>query len=351
MDSMPWIYSKKHDLTFLFLPIFITIFVVFSLGAIDKLPQSDNDWSWLFLIVFIDVAHVWSTIFRTYLHKNAANEFNKYLVLTPLFCFTFFTLVCFYSQKVFWTVMAYLALFHFMRQQVGILNIYLRKYSPLNRGRRFSTLIIWLTMLTPVIDWHTQEKVFSWFVKGDFFFFDMPELARALWIGFFIVLTIYFIYELYNFKRDKIPANLLIILNFAIWGGGISLFNNDFAFTLTNVVHHGLPYLYLIWTSSLSIKKYNPSFNFIRSPLNNSVASRFLFFFVVILTLAVFEEYLWDLFIWHERAGLFGIKEFIELNPFLVSIVIGLLSTPQTTHYLLDGIIWKKNNKVVDFRF
>lgn len=351
MDNFPWIHSKRNDLLFIFAPSFLCIFIIFTLWAINIFPSDEGNWRWLFIIVFIDVGHVWSTIFRTYLHKEAFENLKKHLVILPLFCFTFFSSLYFYSDFIFWRVMAYLALFHFMRQQVGFLNIYLRKYNPELFHRRFSTLVLWLTMLIPVLDWHFRHRDFTWFMEGDFFSLNLPDISHYLWISFFIIYSLYIVYEIKNIKKDKIAANLHILLTLGIWGGGISFLNNEFAFTLTNVVHHGIPYIALVWMSSLNIKEYQAKPKLLNSLLYKSTFLKFISFIVIILSFAIFEEYLWDIFVWHEREGFFPLISFVELDPIFLSLVVGLLSTPQTTHYLLDGFIWKRENQTSSFHF
>jgi hypothetical protein len=70
---------------------------------------------------------------------------------------------------------------------------------------------------------------------------------------------------------------------------------------------------------------------------------------LVILILAFGEEYLWDAWIYRDNEAFFGsvlplTKEALS-NPWLQAAGIALLTIPQATHYILDGFIWKGNDK------
>jgi hypothetical protein len=55
--------------------------------------------------------------------------------------------------------------------------------------------------------------------------------------------------------------------------------------------------------------------------------------------LALLEELLWDRGVWHERPELFGSS--LELSDWHVWLV-PLLALPQLSHYLLDGLLWRR---------
>lgn len=62
-------------------------------------------------------------------------------------------------------------------------------------------------------------------------------------------------------------------------------------------------------------------------------------FLGTIWLLAYIEELLWDQTTWHERAWLFGSPRSAGNWEFLL---VPLLAVPQLTHYVLDGLIWKR---------
>ena len=63
----------------------------------------------------------------------------------------------------------------------------------------------------------------------------------------------------------------------------------------------------------------------------------------VALTLAFFEEGLWDALVWRDHSLFYGWLRFLpRLSDHAVqSVVVPLLALPQATHYVIDGFIWK----------
>jgi hypothetical protein len=120
---------------------------------------------------------------------------------------------------------------------------------------------------------------------------------------------------------------------------GIVAGGGDLVFTMTNVVAHGIPYMAL-------------TFIFARgNELRNKPARgarhwglRVLPLWVgLLIVLAFLEEGLWDGLVWREHLTMFpGFAQLppIEANAGL-AIVVPLLATPQLTHYLIDGVIWR----------
>jgi hypothetical protein len=57
------------------------------------------------------------------------------------------------------------------------------------------------------------------------------------------------------------------------------------------------------------------------------------------------EEGLWDLLVWGDHPAVFGGRNHVLslADSPLLPFVVGVLATPQATHYVLDGFIWKLN--------
>ena len=122
-----------------------------------------------------------------------------------------------------------------------------------------------------------------------------------------------------------------------VWYTGIVLLNSDFAFTLTNVVAHGVPYIALVWIYGRH--KWTDSRSW-RQRIHRPAAAGV--FVGLLLMLAYFEEGLWDLFVWREHAAAFGQMALPFAAPeALRHLVVPLLTVPQATHYVLDAWIWK----------
>ena len=112
--KQPWINKPKTDIPFILFPQFFVLGIVFFCQ--DFLKEAEEKYSfftWLLLIVFIDVAHVYATLFKTYFVKEEFVKRKKLLLVLPLFCFLVGFLLFLFGAKTFWSVLAYVAVFHF----------------------------------------------------------------------------------------------------------------------------------------------------------------------------------------------------------------------------------------------
>ena len=87
-----------------------------------------------------------------------------------------------------------------------------------------------------------------------------------------------------------------------------------------------------------------------RVPLRGLIRVRWVLLIVGgSLLFAFFEEYGWDLFLNREKRRFFSIflpySFEVLTNPIGRALATAMLSLPQITHYILDGVIWKNNKK------
>jgi hypothetical protein len=241
-----------------------------------------------------------------------------------------------------------LAVFHFVRQQYGFFALYARReresVSWIDRAA------IYLATLGPVAFWHMSlPREFHWFVEGDFF--SLGSLSAL--VGGTVAVAYVAIGAAYIAKEAKrvfagggfnLPKNLLLLGTALSWGAGIVLFNSDIAFTVTNVVAHGIPYLALVWimgrgetAQAVGASRESAFLKWIFS------VRAWPMFVGLLLAFAYLEEGLWDALVWREHAGLFPAFQSVanaELD-FHLGWVVPLLALPQATHYVLDGFIWR----------
>ena len=64
-----------------------------------------------------------------------------------------------------------------------------------------------------------------------------------------------------------------------------------------------------------------------------------LVFVATLWFVAYVEEMLWDRTLWHDHTGLFGGG--LEIGAAAI-VIAPLLAVPQLTHYVLDGLLWKR---------
>lgn len=344
---MKWIHSRSFDLIWFIGPAFVASLL--SIGTfIIWAPTEISPLVWLLLVVGIDVTHVYSSFFRSYLNPTDRTKFETPLKLIPLVCFVTGVLLYSVSPLLFWRVLAYIAVFHFIRQQYGFFAIYSKKSGETLTWLAKSAL--YLSMLFPIVYWHvSNNRTFSWFIAGDFFsIFPViqPWLVGITLAAFVASFLVYFAQEFKKGWRSAFsPRNMLLLGTALSWNVGIVVFNNDFIFTVTNIVTHGVPYLALLY---LYGKKMAPEIPVIR-PLKYQHlfgSWRVIFYFCFLFLFAYIEEGVWDSWVWNEHALLFPAFDPIRatLEPFLVWL-IPLLTLPQATHYVLDGFIWKLDER------
>jgi len=341
--GLPWLFSPAVDL-WTFGGSAALSFALLGLGAWLGILHSDSpEWTWITCVLLIDVAHVYATGFRVYFDRQELARRPQLYFGTPLACFAIGWAVYSESPAAYWRILAYLAVFHFIRQQYGWVMLYRAKAGESGAwSRRLDAATIYLATLHPLAVWHAHlPRSFRWMIEGDFAELPgwLPRLTGPLWGA---LLVSYFARSLWSglWHRRWNPGKDLVVATTALcWYVGIVVFDSDYAFTVTNVVIHGIPYfviVYFAWQKSAGHSGGTPVSRW--RPL--------LLFLGAVWALAFAEELLWDRGVWDDRAPLFGGGWRIP-NP--GGILVPLLGVPQLTHYVLDGFIWKRGkNRAVD---
>lgn len=344
--ATPWIYSPKFDLAAIIgPPVIVTAIVLVwgnQLAAIGNVPP----WLFILLVLGIDVAHVYSSLFRTYFDKEEFARRRTLYIVAPIV--SWLGGVAIYAALgpvFFWSCVAYFAIYHFVRQQYGFLMLYRRGEPVGDWSYRIDQLAIYLATIYPLVYWHTYPRNFEWF--SDFEMLRIPWtwpefLCRCLYVA---VLIAFFSKEVVRWKQaGSVNAGKVLLLSAtaASWFTGIVLFNGDLTFTLINIVSHGVPYMALIWIYQYR-KRSKPE-----SAKNRLLAFFQLkyvpFYIASLFLLAYFEEWIWNGFVWQENASVFGTFH-ITASTTVLMVLIPLLTMPQVTHYVLDAFIWRVNKK------
>ncbi|MCJ8152423.1 hypothetical protein MKJ01_01445 [Chryseobacterium sp. SSA4.19] len=335
--KQPWIHSAKTDSWLILAPPFVILLIIFIFQRdIRELENQYSFYTWLFLIVFVDVAHVYSTLFKTYFVKAEIRK-RKFLYYgIPLLSWVLGLVLYQFGSLVFWSALALVAVFHFIRQQYGFMRIYARfEHDTLNK--RIDEVAVYSATVFPMLYWFKTPRAFNWFVENEFSWFQsIPDYTKGITVVYFIILIIWLIKtvsEIFKTGQFNIPKIALITGTYLSWYFGIVYFNNDLLFTLLNVISHGIPYIALIYIREIEQKeaRHLNRFSVFRSGFG------ILLFIAVILGFALFEELLWEVLVWNEHFSM-NIKVSSEWFQFLVPFLV----VPQLTHYLLDGFIWRK---------
>jgi len=222
-----WIESAGFDLCLILGPPIFSCVIVFLLKPQLSSHATVGPWLWLTLIVGVDVAHVYASVFRTYLDPRPATSAGLWLV--PLICWVVGAVLYSMQALYFWRALAYLAVFHFVRQQYGFSMLYARDEKGNSKWfRAIDKLSIYAATLYPLFFWHThQPRNFNWFVEGDFFSFSGGTIDK-LGLGLYVlILATYLGKELWITWRNKffnIPRNLIFVSTALSWFVGIVLF-------------------------------------------------------------------------------------------------------------------------------
>ena len=333
-----WLFSAPVDLS-VFLGSAVLSLVLLAVGwRFGILNGESPSWTWVSAVLLIDVAHVWSTSFRVYFD---AAEYKRRIWLYSLVpVFGYVVGVALYSEGdlVYWRTLAYLAVFHFVRQQFGWVQLYRAKLKETNSLTWWiDTFAIYLATIYPLCFWMTRlPRNFEWFVQNDFF--SVPAFVEQfLFPVYLLVLAVYFGKTIYLYLRHgflNVGKDIIVVTTVVCWYVGIVALDSDYAFTVTNVIIHGVPYFALIYFYAKSRRETASKFY-------RSISHNWLIFLATLWALAYLEELFWDKSVWHERAWLFGTNWNLDA---LKTYLVPLLALPQLTHYVLDGFVWKRKN-------
>jgi hypothetical protein len=331
-----WLFSAPVDLAAFVGSAAVALGLLWVGAALGVLHSEAPDWTWITAVLLVDVAHVYATGFRVYFDPAELCRRPWLYALTPLLGFVIGLALYSEGEILFWRTLAYLAVFHFVRQQYGWVALYRARVGETDwPGKLIDSAAIYLATIYPLIYWHAHlPRHFWWFLDHDFL--ALPEsvelVARPLYWG---ALGLYVARSLYRGLARRVfnPGKDIVVATTAVcWHVGIVTFNSDYAFTVTNVIIHGVPYFVLVYWYVSRRSSEEPSFFHPR---------RIAGFIATLWLAAYLEELVWDKSVWHTRSWLFGSAW--EVGS-LRTILVPLLAVPQITHYVLDGFLWRRRS-------
>lgn len=340
LTAGPWLFSARTDLS-VFLGSAVLSLAALWIGAQAGVLQGDTpDWAWVPAVLLIDVAHVYSTGFRVYFDTDELSRRPALYALVPLIGFAIGVALYSEGELVFWRTLAYLAVFHFVRQQYGWVALYRARAGERERvGKWIDAAAIYAATLYPLIYWHTHlPRRFWWFLANDFNAIPsiIDRIAAPL---YWLLMAAYALKSLRGWliKKAGNPGKDIVIATTAIcWYVGIVYYNSDYAFTVTNVIIHGVPYLALIYWYSRKRFEQTAGRGIYRIFAHGP--AMFLF---GLWALAYVEEMIWDRGVWHDRSWMFGAAWNVEQ---IRVVLVPLLALPQIIHYVLDGFVWRRKS-------
>lgn len=334
MNRRNWyLFSPRVDVAVFLGSALLSLVALWVGHRLGYLHQDSPQWTWVVAVLMVDVAHVWSTGFRVYFDAAEVKRRPGLYFGTPLLAWILGVGLYTFGALTFWRVLAYLAVWHFVRQQYGWVALYRSKNGdPPGWQRALDVATIYLCTLYPLAYWHAHlPRNFWWFLEQDFATLPV-QVVQILAPFYWICLTLYVLRSLASWVglgKVSPGKDMVVFTTWFCWYVGIVALNSDYAFTVTNVLIHGIPYMALVYYYRAgATREERPS-------------RPWWFFLSTLWLLAYCEELLWDRAVWHERAWLFGFSWPLENWH---ALIVPLLATPQITHYVLDGFIWKRRD-------
>ena len=190
LSQSKWLFSPSVDLGVFLGSAMVSILLLVIGARIGVLQDESPDWTWIAAVLMIDVAHVWATSFRVYFDLDELKKRVWLYTLVPFF--GYFVGVALYSESAltFWRILAYLAVFHFVRQQYGWVALSRAKAKETsNLTWWIDTLTVYLATIYPLAFWMTSlPRNFEWFVQNDFL--NLPELIEKILFPIYLLALI-----------------------------------------------------------------------------------------------------------------------------------------------------------------
>lgn len=331
-----WVATPYKDLWMIAPPFVVTAVALLFHTQLAAIEARYSWWTWLVLIVCVDVAHVYASIFKTYLIASERRRQAKLLWGIPALCLLLALLLYQAGYQVFWSVLAYVAVFHFVRQQWGLMRLYSR-FEPKNRlGSAIDGFAIYSATLYPMLYWMINDnRVFNWFVADEFLPLHWAALMPVFSVLYgtsMLLFVLRVVWQGLRLRQWNVPKMAVVVGTYLSWYVGIVYFNHPLIFTLLNVVSHGVPYMALVYLTEVAAKQHS------YSVIGRLCSWQGLLLYVaVLLGLAVVEESVWEVSIWGEH-----LVSVWVLDEAWWWLAVPLLALPQLTHYVLDGFIWRR---------
>lgn len=318
-----WLFSPRVD-ALAFGGSALASFALVALAAAthDIAREPAPEWVWIATVLLIDVAHVWGTAILVYLDPVERRRRPLLYGVVPFAALAVGWALASESELWFWRCVAYLAVIHFVRQQVGWVKLYRAKAAARGGwGRFIDEGTVYAVTIGPVVWWHAHLPVsFAWMMNGDFFA-GAPSIAgdvALLVSAAFLCAYLARAARAYARGEGQPGKDIVVVTTAALWGAGIVWWANDTAFTLTNVIAHGVPYVVLVvWTARKRIA--------LGLSVSRVAKAGALAIVVALWCFAIVEELLWH---------------HVPSSP----LAIAVLAVPQLTHYVLDGFYWRRRD-------
>ena len=177
-----WIFSAKEDFCVFIIPVVFGFFFIFKI-----IPVYSGSFlfpiRFFFMTLMIDSAHVYSTVWRTYLDPSEVSRRKRLYISIPLLALFLLIACASISLRVLLIFSAYAAIIHFVRQQYGWMMVLSRKSGMKRCDRLLDQLAIYSLTLYPILWCHMKYDLYSgtgWNFKEDLLLGHLPNLEFIL---------------------------------------------------------------------------------------------------------------------------------------------------------------------------
>lgn len=333
-----WIFENKiRDFLYIYLPGLLTL-VLFELIQSNYLITAILS----FLVFnFVDVGHVYSTVWRTIFDKVEYNRSKRYLY-TPIILVVITFSWIYFKIPYFWSFVGYFTLYHNLRQGFGITKWYEKKNENFHK---FTSYIFYGLTYLPLIMFHFRNKNFGvlYYADQDIFLYtnhhpfnlnllglsvEFPNVFMLFFSLLYLLIFLYWIIKesmVYN-KLKKFEYNRIFFMLyfFFIYFYSFLLSKNILEMTAALVMSHGIPYFFMMHYSLLKTRK--EKFSKIKS-----FVSLFIIAFIGGMINFLGEEFIKD--------G-FNYMKTINLN-MLEYVLVLFYVVPVLCHFIWDAYIWR----------
>lgn len=339
-----WVLSPLGDTLMFSGTLALGLAVTAAFAAAGRLDAPVPPWLFVVLVAGVDVAHVYATAFRVYFDPARFRRRPALYMGVPLAVLAGGQLAWSAGADVFWRALAYLAVFHFVRQQWGWVAYTRRRAGEGREDLALDRLVAYSGTVGPLVHWHaTLPREIAWFVDGDFL--ALPPALGPVALG--VTLAAHLAFGLRQLQRAargrgvNLAKVQVVATGAASWWLAIVTFDSDVAFTALNVLGHGVPYLAAVWHVEARVAREarTPLARLFRPGVGHAAL-----FVGALAALGYGEEWLWHQLVWLDLTDVFP-------GPFAGAdagdatgawaALIPWLAVPQATHYVLDGWLWR----------
>jgi len=345
-----WVLSPPMDILGFFLPLAVALALVpLTRHVPDKAVPLPYHVS---LVVLIDVAHVYGTLFRTVLDSEATAKNRALFLRAPPCLFAGTMLVIFAGgEELGWSLLAYYAMYHFAKQPFGILCLYKARKG--ERGAVDHRIDYWTCMagaLIPVLIQHTDENAYflHWFNNGERLLFYFPNWANIpLYVLYVLVPLFWFGRSLLQWRLGvrRVNAGKIWIMGvqYVSWYIGVLCDHEVRSLAFVNLFH-GVSSMVLVYSvvqrRYAAWRKRSPATMQWRDKLCEAMVSSPWPYLAVMVMFAVVEDVSWEVCVYQAYLPQMGVPVPI-LQAQWRALVTALLMQPQLSHYFLDAYIWR----------